>query len=121
MTDKKDLATEVKNALHGEVLGPEDEGYEPRKKGVAPDDAEEFEFRNRNPQWFGSKNYSQYAQQNYYQNPNNSRMGNMYSQGFYIPQNQYGNPQYQYQYQSNIFGCLLHISGLFPCKSCGRY
>jgi hypothetical protein len=111
MSDK-DLTTKVKTVLHGEVLGPEDEGYEPRKKGKTAAQVMEEERKREKEEYIQEEIMfrNQYAHQNYYQNPYSN-------QGFYHSQNQYGNQQGS----QGLFGCLLHISGLFPCKSCGKY
>lgn len=95
MSNKKDLSVEVKTVLHGEVLGPDDEGYEPRKN---PKEEKVNSFKESI-----ERNHQAYQQMN--------RMGNYMSQEFggYLG-SLFGNHHYG------------HKSGpLGPCQICGRY
>lgn len=110
MSKEKDLSTEVITVLHGEVLGPGDEGYEPRKKGET---AQEQGRREHREQRETLEREAYLNQQRFYQ-----QMGN--GQNFQWSQRM-GN-QMDYQQASEIFRCIFHSpSWLGPCKACGRY
>ncbi len=127
MSDKKDLSTNVKTVLHGEVLGPEDYGYEPKPKGKAAAGMTEevrealMKEHKRRAQ---EKGEAQYRQDMYSPWANHGQNHNTFG-GYMGNQmgSQLGGFGQMYPGCSYLRAqCTLHCPSLLgPCKSCGRY
>jgi hypothetical protein len=127
MSDKKDLSPNVKTVLHGEVLGPEDEGYEPKAK-ESRQSTKNTAYGSNNTAYGYGAGFSVNDAQNYYQNPYHARWAATHgdNQMSYLNRLRYWASMAEQQEgckrQAGHYGCIQHrtsFGGLFPCKNCG--
>ncbi len=106
--EKKELSTEVKTVLHGEVLVPEDESCDTKKKSKE-DRVNDFEERMNMSAFFDPRQQYGYDNNPFAQSQNACR--EMYNR----PLSDIYNPLLNGH-------CMRHSSfGLWPCKNCGKF